>query len=227
MDHIKSVHSADFSEGKEEYNDKFVDAIHSLTLAEAKDGEHRENIGDKFGYEKDSMPNTYLGNVQNNNTSKAHKTALGLRILEMSMRDATSVTPLWHSTAFDREDYDSISGLQPAMCFRVREMNESVPKHILSCRSICREIKFSSVEEITRFRLQQRVYLHGTCLEQWGFNFGFVMPGSTNSWQQIIEAAAPEKMIPAAVLSGNVTFETSFYDGDEFLCKNTVRLFYV
>jgi hypothetical protein len=52
------------------------------------------------------------------------------------------------------------------------------------------------------------------------------MPGSTNTWQQIIEAAPAHKMIPAEVLSGNVTFETCFFDGDEFLCKNVVRLYY-
>ena len=221
MDHIKSVHSA---EGKEQFSDNLIDTVTYHTIAEAKNGGHRDNIGDKFVSEKDSV-SSYL--ESHDNTSKVRKIALGLRIIEMSMRDAASSAPLWHSTAFDREDHDSMRGLQPALCFRVLEMNESVPKHILSCRSVCREIKFSSAEEISRFRLQQRVFLHDTCLEQWGFNFGFVMPGSTNSWQQIIEAAAPEKMIPAEILSGNVKFETSFYDGDEFLCKNTVRIFYV
>jgi retinal rod rhodopsin-sensitive cGMP 3',5'-cyclic phosphodiesterase subunit delta len=30
---------------------------------------------------------------------------------------------------------------------------------------------------------------------EWNFKFGFVLPGSTNSWQQVIEAAPPEKMM--------------------------------
>jgi hypothetical protein len=34
----------------------------------------------------------------------------------------------------------------------------------------------------------------------WLFQFGFVIPGSTNSWQQIIEAAPPDKMLPASML---------------------------
>jgi len=105
-------------------------------------------------------------------------------------------------------------------------MSERVPKQILKCAAVCREIKFSSVQEIGRFRLQQRVYLHGTCIEEWKFDFGFVMPSSTNTWQQIIEAAPSEKMVPSEVLSGNVTFETCFFDGEEFLCKNVVRLYY-
>lgn len=62
---------------------------------------------------------------------------------------------------------------------------------------------------------------------EWFFTFGFVMPNSTNSWQQTIDAAAPEEMLSAEALSGNVVFETSFYDGDEFMCKNSVRIYYV
>jgi len=53
------------------------------------------------------------------------------------------------------------------------------------------------------------------------------MPNSTNSWQQTIDAAAAEDMLTAEALSGNVVFETSFYDGDEFMCKNSVRIYYV
>jgi hypothetical protein len=38
-------------------------------------------------------------------------------------------------------------------------------------------------------------------LTEWHFEFGFVMPGSTNSWQSIIEAAPDSQMMPAAVLT--------------------------
>lgn len=84
---------------------------------------------------------------------------------------------------------------------------------------------------------------------EWKFDFGFVMPGSTNSWQQTIEAAGGSRMLPAALLryvcgpavavrlpivtvrtcmscSGNVTIETGFYDGDSLVSKSLVRVFY-
>ena len=48
------------------------------------------------------------------------------------------------------------------------------------------------------------------CIEEWLFDFGFVIPNSTNTWQQVIEADEGN-MIPAEVLSGNVTIETSFF----------------
>ncbi len=35
---------------------------------------------------------------------------------------------------------------------------------------------------------------------EWSFSFGFVIPGSTNTWQSLIEAAAENQMIPANLL---------------------------
>ena len=90
-----------------------------------------------------------------------------------------------------------------------------------------REIVFYSREVITDFRLEQRIFLHGQCIEQWSFDFGFVIPNSTNTWCQTIEAAGGDQMIPAEVLSGNVTIETSFLDGEDLVSKTVIRLFYV
>jgi retinal rod rhodopsin-sensitive cGMP 3',5'-cyclic phosphodiesterase subunit delta len=36
------------------------------------------------------------------------------------------------------------------------------------------------------------------CIEEWFFDFGFVIPNSTNTWQQVIEADEGN-MIPAEV----------------------------
>ena len=60
---------------------------------------------------------------------------------------------------------------------------------------------------------------------EWNFKFGFVIPGSTNTWQQTIQAAG-DAMLPAELLSGNVTIETGFYDGDTLVSKSLVRVFY-
>jgi hypothetical protein len=35
---------------------------------------------------------------------------------------------------------------------------------------------------------------------EWTFSFGFVIPGSTNTWQSLIEAAPESQMIPANLL---------------------------
>jgi len=75
-----------------------------------------------------------------------------------------------------------------------------VPKRILKSRAVSREINFTSAEELKAFKLIQRVYFKDKCIEEWFFEFGFVIPGSTNSWQSLIEAAPESQMIPASVL---------------------------
>ena len=40
-----------------------------------------------------------------------------------------------------------------------------VPKKILKCRAVAREINFSSKEQMEKFRLEQRVMFKGRCLE--------------------------------------------------------------
>ena len=40
-------------------------------------------------------------------------------------------------------------------------------------------------------------------MEEWPFYFGFVMPSTTNTWENIIEADRAN-MMPASLLSGNI-----------------------
>lgn len=80
------------------------------------------------------------------------------------------------------------------------EHEARVPKKILRCREVSREINFSSVEPLERFRLEQKVLFKGRCLEEWFFEFGFVIPNSTNTWQSLIQAAPESQMMPANVL---------------------------
>ncbi|KAL7991126.1 hypothetical protein Chor_014556, partial [Crotalus horridus] len=102
-----------------------------------------------------------------------------------------------------------------------------VPKKILKCKAVSRELNFSSTEQMEKFRLEQKVYFKGQCLEEWFFEFGFVIPNSTNTWQSLIEAAPESQMMPANVLTGNVIIETKFFDDDLLVSTSKVRLFYV
>lgn len=69
-----------------------------------------------------------------------------------------------------------------------------------------------------KFRLEQRILFKGRCLEgnsfgnflhpvyyclfrtEWLFEFGYVIPNSTNTWQSLIEASPESQMMPANVL---------------------------
>ncbi|XP_038213624.1 retinal rod rhodopsin-sensitive cGMP 3',5'-cyclic phosphodiesterase subunit delta [Zerene cesonia] len=137
----------------------------------------------------------------------------GFQINWMNLRDADTGKILWQHN----EDMSS-----PEV-----EHEARVPKRILKCRVVSREMNFSSIESMERFRLEQKVLFKGRCLEEWFFEFGYVIPNSTNTWQSIIESAPESQMMPANVLNGNVVIETKFFDGDLLITTSKVRLFYV
>ncbi|KAG9410253.1 Retinal rod rhodopsin-sensitive cGMP 3',5'-cyclic phosphodiesterase subunit delta [Aphanomyces cochlioides] len=152
-----------------------------------------------------------VGRIQKATDPRGKRIAEGLKINFMNMRCGDTGRLLWQSQKWGHDMFE-------------REQKAVVPKSILDCGSVSREINFSSLHEITDFRLEQRVFLHGKCLEEWLFTFGYVIPDSTNSWQQTIEAA--ETMLPADAISGKITIETGFYDGDALIAKTVYRIFY-
>eukprot|EP00045_Choanoeca_perplexa_P023067 m.12083 g.12083 ORF g.12083 m.12083 type:complete len:147 (-) comp9901_c0_seq1:27-467(-) len=134
-------------------------------------------------------------------------------VKSMNLRDASSGKVLWQNT----EDLAAPG----------KEHEARVPKKILKCKSVSREIEFWSADALEEFRLEQKVHFKGSVMEQWHFEFGFVIPDSTNSWQNVIEAAPEGAMMPASALSGNVVIETLFFDGEKLLGTSKVRIFYV
>lgn len=102
-----------------------------------------------------------------------------------------------------------------------------VPVSILDLRAVSREINFSTTETLKNFRLDQKVKFKGKIMEKWNFEMGHVNAFTTNTWQSTIESAPESQMMPAKVLSGNVTIETDFYDDQTFIGRSVVRLFYV
>ena len=87
-------------------------------------------------------------------------------------------------------------------------------------------MNFSSREIIEDFQIVQKISLMGNVIEEWDFKFGFVMPNSTNNWEQIIDAADKEEMIPVDVLSGNMVVETFFYSGEDIIHSTKMTVIY-
>jgi len=97
-----------------------------------------------------------------------------------------------------------------------------IPKRILQCPAVQREIQFSSDNVIQNLSLRQRLVLCGSIIEEWNFTFGFVIPMSTNSWTTIVEGKNGAMLAPE-VLSGNLVIITQFFDDDvELLHIDTV-----
>jgi retinal rod rhodopsin-sensitive cGMP 3',5'-cyclic phosphodiesterase subunit delta len=135
----------------------------------------------------------------------------GFRIDWMNMSDAATGQVLWQD-----DDWGDL----------LTEREIHIPARILRCAAVSREFQFSSVEMLQGLRLEQRIFFRGNLMEEWYFQFGFVIPNSTNTWQQTIEAADESRMLPATALDGNVLIETSFFDDDLLVCKTVLRVFY-
>ena len=56
------------------------------------------------------------------------------------------------------------------------------------------------------------------------FNFGFAIPRSTNTWENVLEV--DENPTDPELLSGNLVCITEFYDGDEMISRSKIRIFY-
>ena len=66
----------------------------------------------------------------------------------------------------------------------------------------------------------------GELYESSKFKFGFVIPNSTNDWEQII-MAKEDGVLPAEVLSGKLRVETKFLVKGKTLYKNKILIYYV
>ncbi|KAG2387854.1 hypothetical protein C9374_001448 [Naegleria lovaniensis] len=137
-----------------------------------------------------------------------------LKIEKMKMASKSKI--LWESDWSAGLPYDNNKG----------EIAIKIPKEILKCQQVQREIVFSCSQPLKNLSLVQLVKLNGNDIERWDFDFGFVIPNSVNSWESVIEAAK-EGTIGPEVLSGNVTIDTAFYDGDNLVASNRVRVYYV
>ncbi|KAL7299927.1 hypothetical protein TKK_0007247 [Trichogramma kaykai] len=107
------------------------------------------------------------------------------------------------------------------------EQQVHVPKEILKCQTVTREMSFTSVEQMEQFRIEQRVLFKGRVFEEWFFEFGPVQACSTNVWQSSFRAAPESQIMPAKVLDGNIIIETNYFNEVECFASSRLRLFYV
>ena len=124
----------------------------------------------------------------------------GFRIVELKMGDFETGKQIWSESECTK--FGNSEGSQ---------VIARIPKAILGSSAVSREIVFSSQQQIRNFNIKQRVFLHEELVEYFEFKFGFVIPGSTNSWQQVISADTSNMMDPD-VLSGHLVVETLFLD---------------
>ena len=137
----------------------------------------------------------------------------GFKLLGLKLKNSTTGEVAWESQDWGSNVFSQV-------------MEAHLPERMLTFPAVGREIVFSTTEAIKNFRIEQSIIVHGNPVEQWNYTFGFVMPGSENSWETIVEAAGGDMMLPASFLSGNMYILTSFYSGSLFISRSVVKIFY-
>jgi retinal rod rhodopsin-sensitive cGMP 3',5'-cyclic phosphodiesterase subunit delta len=213
IDTKQTSSSEDEEEEKDDDDDRRVRKRFSeteITCHEVSEEVPTRNMTDREW--KESIARGDEGEIVLPPTREARAIMRGFRIVSMIMRDADSGEKIWETDDWGEERY-------------AEETRADIPKEILDLKAVSREIKFSSVKKIDKFRIEQKLFLFAQCIEEWKFEFGFVMPGSTNSWQQTIHAA--DETLSPDILSGNLVLESSFYDAEKLISKSVLRLYYV
>ena len=135
----------------------------------------------------------------------------GFKVNHMQMKNGENGEVMWEVKSWDltKENH-----------------TENITKELLKCKRIIRNVNFSSKEAIEDLELVQNFYLMGELFESSKFKFGFVIPGSTNDWEQIM-IAKEDGVLPAEVLSGKLHVETLFLIQGKVLYKNRILIYYV
>ena len=135
----------------------------------------------------------------------------GFKVNHMQMRNGDTGEVMWQVNSWDlNKEFHT----------------ENITKNLLKCKKIIRNVNFSSEEKIEDLELIQNFYLMGELFESSRFKFGFVIPGSTNDWEQIM-IAKEDGVLPAEVLSGKLQVETLFLIQGKVLYKNRILIYYV
>ena len=135
----------------------------------------------------------------------------GFKVNHMQMKDGNDGKVMWEVNSWDLTKPNH---------------TENITKALFKRKIIKRNINFSSAEAIDDLELVQNFYLMGELFESSKFKFGFVIPGSTNDWEQII-MAKEDGVLPAEILSGKLQVETYFLIHGKVLYRNKILIYYV
>ena len=144
-------------------------------------------------------------------SERLQKIKNGLQINNILMKDGLTGKIYWECNHWDLNSSSHTA---------------NISKDLLNSKVIVRNVNFSSTQQIENLEIYQNFYLLGDPLEHSRFQFNFVIPGSTNDWEQIIHAKE-DGVLPADLLSGKLRVETLFLCEGYVLWRNMVTVFYV
>eukprot|EP00770_Monocercomonoides_exilis_P004807 MONOS_4784.1-p1 / transcript=MONOS_4784.1 / gene=MONOS_4784 / organism=Monocercomonoides_exilis_PA203 / gene_product=unspecified product / transcript_product=unspecified product / location=Mono_scaffold00132:28374-29061(-) / protein_length=128 / sequence_SO=supercontig / SO=protein_coding / is_pseudo=false len=99
-------------------------------------------------------------------------------------------------------------------------------KELLKAKAVQTKYEFTSENEVEELKMEQIMVLGTTPIEYFKFEFGFIIPGSTNTFDSTIHGAGEGKMIPPEMLNGKLKCVIRFLDGEKLLAERIIKVFY-
>jgi hypothetical protein len=154
----------------------------------------------------------------------------GIDFLEFEIKDYDSGESIFHVTKDPDLGLPTLpEDISPALEKAVRTVKYTFPRKFLRFDVVRTALVFCVGEEpVSDFRMIERHYFKDELIRSYDFNFGFCIPGSTNSWEAIYDVPTLEPGLEAAMLAS--PFETksdSFYFvGDTLVMHNKAEYQY-
>ena len=130
-------------------------------------------------------------------------------------------------TFFDGISGDEICSVS-AMGDLTGEIHVRLPMQLALQTCVTREIAFTSVEEICDLWLVERLLYEEELVVERRFAVGYVIPGSTNTWSQLVVEDGSSTTLPNVYEQANsIVVEVRFFDGEVYLATKRLHVVYV
>ena len=147
------------------------------------------------------------------------KVMKGLTISDWIIKDAETEEVLYDDRSFFR---DYLFKRKDPMDQKARKI--VIPRQTLECRAIAINVTVYSEESVQDLNSVSRLYLDGKFVEKWSFSMGFVIPGSTNTWEAFIVKSDAGYLDPET-LSGHLLVDSVVRDGDLPLLRSNLKIY--
>ena len=119
--------------------------------------------------------------------------------------------------------------IDPEVEKAVRTVKYTFPEKFLKFKTVRTALVFSvGPEPVPNFRMIERHYFKDELIRSYDFNFGFCIPGSTNSWEAIygVPELSEERIEELKASPFEMRSDSFYYVGDKLVMHNKAEYRY-
>uniref|UniRef100_A0A7S0SA66 GMP phosphodiesterase delta subunit domain-containing protein n=1 Tax=Mantoniella antarctica TaxID=81844 RepID=A0A7S0SA66_9CHLO len=154
----------------------------------------------------------------------------GLDFLEFEIKDYDSGESIFHVKKDPEAGLPMLpDDIDPEIEKAVRTVKYTFPEKFLRFKTVRTALVFSvGPEPVPNFRMIERHYFKGDLIRSYDFNFGFCIPGSTNSWEAIygVPEMTEKRIMDLMDSPFEMQSDSFYYVGDTLVMHNKAAYSY-